>query len=282
MTKIYSKNLIKFLTVGLAIGLLGGCKKQDRPEIDTDVQAAQDNAQAEYIFTDVNNIVDDAARSQGGVNKKYSSLLDACVDIKQDSTLTDSINNYFPRKLTCSWDSCVAGTGDVRMGKMIIEFTAPFTKKDAVIKTSFQNFSLNGYSVKGTRTMTNRGDDASTKLPVYGIDIDGSVVSSSGKEIVLKSAQTKKILSDKGTPSPLDDAYQITGSSSGVSGGLAFDALITTPLVVDRTVCKFISNGVLEITPKGKTVRKVDFGKCDDVATVEIAGTTYTIHLPGK
>ncbi len=281
MKKSYSKNLKTVFVLSIIIASLGSCNK-DKVTIDTDQQAAQDNAQAEYVFSDVNNIVDDAARSQGGVNKMAGNNF-GCANITRDSST--AATNYFPKTLTCIWDSTctpASTTENKRKGKMIIKFSAPFSQTGAVITTTFEKFSVNGYLVEGTRTLTNDGPNA-VKNQSYTINIDGKITSSLGKVVTIVNANTKEITDTKGTPDSKDDTYQITGNSSGSSATGGFKAIIKTPLIVDRSSCKYITKGTVELTPAGgKAVRYIDFGDgtCDNKITVKIANTTYNLLLP--
>lgn len=276
MKKFYSKNFFKILTLGLVVAATAGCKKDRNPDIDQ--QAAEDNVQAEYVFSDVNNIVDDAARSQGGVNKMLGNNF-GCANITMTyDNPADTAS--FPRTLTCIWDSACTPANtkeNIRKGKMIIRFTDRYSKTGAIVTTTFDKFSVNGYTVDGKRTLTNNGNGGFT-VAIEG----GKVVSSSGKEILINTNNTKTILDDKGTDLRSDDKYQITGSSNGTSGGKTFTAEITEPLIVDRKLCKWITKGKLTIKPLDKEARLVDFGTgtCDDEATVTIGGFTAKINMP--
>jgi hypothetical protein len=288
MKKIYQSNFSKILLTSLlSSSLLLSCKKETRPTIDTDQKAAQDNAKGQYVFNNVNHIVDDAARSQGGVNKMEDT---PCMKVIMDSTASDPQNKYFPKTLTCIFDStCKAPNGDVRKGKIKIVLTKHISDSGAVITTTFDGFNFNGYKVEGTLTERNNGPDATTRMPSYSFTLpDGKITNSSGEVITLNLSQTKQLLKGKGTTTVSGDSYQLTGSSSGTSAGAAFSASITKPLVFDASLpCQFLISGVLEVRQTGKDLKSIDFGNgtCSGQATLSMIGTTTTtviINQSGK
>ena len=87
----------------------------------------------------------------------------------------------------------------------------------------------------------------------------------------------------KGANTPLnweDDEYVITGSSSGSNfEGNSFIASITHGLHVNS--CRYITEGIFELTPSGKPTRTFDYGDgiCDDNATLTINGKSFQIKL---
>jgi hypothetical protein len=77
----------------------------------------------------------------------------------------------------------------------------------------------------------------------------------------------------------LDDVYEITGSTTGVNrNGISYVAQIITKLRVELACEWRIVSGVIEVTPEGKSVRKIDFGSgaCDRLVTVTVNGKTKT------
>ena len=78
-----------------------------------------------------------------------------------------------------------------------------------------------------------------------------------------------------------DDQYTITGTASGTNfEGNSFTVNITSPIHIDYS-CRWIAQGIMELTPTGKATRTLDFGNgtCDNLATVTVNGQTFTITL---
>jgi hypothetical protein len=284
MKKIYKKNTFKLLSTSLFCALaLMACKK-DVKQVDVDQKAAQDNAKGQYVFNNVNHIVDDAARSQGGVNKMDGT---PCMTVKQDSTLSNPNNNYFPRTLTCSFDSsCHDANNIIRSGKIVISFSGHLKDTGTVVTTTFLNHIFNGYRVEGTLTEKVISQDATTKLYSYLYNLrDGKISSSSGDVTTLNFTQTKKLVKGVGANALPGDAYEITGTSSGTSAGNSFQTTVISPLKYDASIpCNYLISGKLDVTPSGKAVRHVDFGSgtCTGTATVTIEANTFTINQSGK
>lgn len=278
---------LKGLSIFLAFGLFtfNACQK-DRTTIDTDQQAAKDNAQAEFMFNDVNNIVDDAARSQGGVNKTEGiGDLDACI-VKTVDTLGDASSNYFPRRITLNYSGCSVNS-DQRKRKGIIKmtFTKPYRESGAEVTIEMVDFSINDFKVEGTVSLKNNGIGTDGKQSFTKTVTGGKVTNpTTGKSILFNTTQTRTILDDKGTPYIIsDDSVSFTGNGSGTSSdGKTFTATVTEPLILSRTFCKYIVKGKAELKPEGKETRNLDFGNgsCDNKIAVTIGKNTFNIEQP--
>ena len=71
------------------------------------------------------------------------------------------------------------------------------------------------------------------------------------------------------------------GSAQGTNfEGENFSMTITTPLIKSAG-CFFITQGVQEISPAGKSTRVIDYGDgtCDDIATVTVDGESKEITI---
>jgi hypothetical protein len=285
MKKIYKKNSFRLLSTSLFCALaLVACKK-DVKQVDVDQKAAQDNAKGQYVFNNVNHIVDDAARSQGGVNKMQN---DPCATYKMDTSKTHD-SNYYPRTLTCTFDgTCHNASNDIRSGVILINFSGSLKDTGTVVTTTFQNYVFNGFKVEGTLSEKVISQDATTKLYSYLYNLkDGKITTSSGDITTLNFSQIKKVVqgSNKANPVPAGDAYELTGTSYGTSAGNAFQTNIISPLKYDASIpCSYLISGKLDVTPSGKAVRHIDFGNgtCSEKATVTIEANTFTINQSGK
>jgi hypothetical protein len=282
MKKTYLKNLKHLFFTGVLLSAtIYGCKKDAARTVDVDTKAAQDNAQGQYVFSNVNHIVDDAARSQGGVNKTQG------IECATIDTSNAGVNQPFPKTLIITFDStCKNINGDMRKGSIKIVFSDHVKNKGATITTTFQKYVFNGYKVEGTLTETNNGISTGFTLPSYTFSLpDGKITSSSGSVLTLTLNQTKQLLVGAGRTTVEGDSYQISGSSSGTSAGTGFTATVEKPLVYDASLpCQYITKGVLNVKPTEKEMRVVDFGDgtCTGKATVQIGANTFTISQSVK
>jgi hypothetical protein len=251
-----------------------GCKKD---ETDSETQTAADNAQAESIFNDAVNIVDDGARKEKGINKlspdNYYGLY-ACVTLKVDSDTVGAKNMLWDWGTT----NCQGADGRFRRGKIYCEFSGPYSLSGTKTTIQFQEYYLNDNLVTGTITIRNDNANSVRTITIQ----NGSITNPANQKITFSGTHTFKWIQGDNTPLiRTDDIYEVSGNSNGTSiNGNTFSTNITVPLVFDLN-CKYITKGKIDITPGSKPTRTLDFGSglCDDKATVTIQGNTFNITL---
>ena len=89
----------------------------------------------------------------------------------------------------------------------------------------------------------------------------------------------KECIAGTGTPEITDDTFMLTGTASGINQvGNTFTSVIETALSVDNN-CKHIVSGILKVTPKNLSVRKLNYGdgSCDGTMTFNINGATNNV-----
>jgi hypothetical protein len=78
------------------------------------------------------------------------------------------------------------------------------------------------------------------------------------------------------TTTPWDDAYEITGSASGINrNDVAYTMTITQALRAEIG-CPWLVSGIISISPEGGDERVVDFGSgdCNNGFTVTVGDET--------
>ncbi len=280
------KGLIYLSLIVITAFTINACKK-DKQEVpdttqDTDVETAQDNSLAEGSFNDVNSIASEAVQN-GSVtsfrlSRDPSSILSACATI-----IPVSPGNV---KVDFGTTPCQCIDYRYRKGIINISYTGLYRDSNAVITITFDNYYVgnnvsNMYKVMGTKTVTNKGHNASGHL-WYEINVNGSLENTAGHTMTWNSTRQREWIAGESTGVWGDDEYMISGSINGTNFlGNSFIINITQPLHVDLG-CRWIKDGKFEFTPSGHATRYVDYGNgtCDANAIVTISNFTFPITLP--
>lgn len=267
---------------------ISACKKA---EVDTDTQAAEDNAIAEQSFGQVGPTVVSVGIKEEGVKKKSEPFIGLSAEGKlfcATVTVTDASGNpidsantnSFPKKAEIDFGSgCPDIDGRVRKGRIRAEFSNRWSLAGARVTINFDNYYVDDVKFEGVIEMTNNGNYSYTTI----VD-KGKVTSSSpAYTIEYECSQTTRWLSGYSTDSlATDDIYEISGTASGVNRkGHSYTTVIMQSLRKDMS-CKWITKGQVELTPEGKATRSINFGDgaCDSKATVTINGNVKEVDLP--
>jgi outer membrane murein-binding lipoprotein Lpp len=277
------KNLKKmmFATAIVAGLVFVGCNKSDEKN-DTNIETsdARNDALAESVFDEVQEIADQAYafkvvsfKSTAG---DYDDHLSSCVTITLDTTV-------MPRILTIDFgeENCLCRDGKYRRGQIIVTFNGRYLQPGTVITHNFNNFYMNDNHIEGLKTLTNNGfNDAGFMW--FSIVVNGQITLIENGNIISWSANKTKTWIEGGTtPRLRDDVYLLEGNAtSSNSNGSGFTRIITTPLRRELS-CRWFVSGTVEITPNNRPVRLLDYGdgNCDNLATVTINGETFNIIL---
>ena len=158
--------------------------------------------------------------------------------------------------------------------------TAPYKQTGSIITVSPTDFHINDKLIEFSKTITNNGLNSANHLTWTVQVTNGRITWPDGTVATRNHTRVREMVAGQSTPTLSDDAYDITGTASGVNRkGNAFTATITTALHV-QAGCHYIQSGVVQHTVLNKTYT-VDFGNgnCDDQATVSRNGRTRTITL---
>ena len=191
----------------------------------------------------------------------------------------DSENGDYPKTITLDYgDSTVLRNGKVLSGVIVIEISGPRSSEDYSRLITYQDFGVDSLLINGTAEVTfTRGEDI---FRTFNSDItftlaDGSTINRTSERVWewLEGMDTNLDQND--------DKIQITGYSvAETSSGDVYRKEITEPLIRIRD-CKFIVQGVVEITLNGELISSIDYGngECDNTATVTSNGETVEIDL---
>ncbi len=274
-----------------------GCRK-DRNNQDTDTSGAEDNALADKSFEDVGQISNEAANSTNGklgsfrIGAGNDGLLSTCATLTHDTARKTIVVDF-------GTANCLCNDGRYRRGKIFISYTTGFrhlgywdSLANITITTSPADDYFVGaeesnmHQVIGTKSITNNGHNANHHMN-WSVVVGGKIIKANNQGTVTwKSDRRLEWLAGESTPFIWgDDEYGVTGSASVTSAkGIEFNVNITSQIVRKISCPKHFVSGTFDFTPGTKPVRHVDFsppnnGACDDIATVTINGSTYTVHM---
>ncbi len=276
--------VISFLSI-----LSFSCKKEtEQQTLEFDTQTAQDNALAEGIYTDVNNIANQAIKNGTSGLTTYrfqetsSSYLSACatVTITPDSTGTGGVAS-----VDFGPTNCLCLDNHYRRGVINFTYTGAYGDSGTVITTSFNNYYVGKdtslmFKVTGSKVVTNNGQNANGHTH-FTINVNGHLTDAAGRNMDWASVRDREWISGESTLNWQDDEYLITGNAQGTNfEGNSFTMNITHALDIDFS-CSWIKEGVFDLTPTAKATRTFDYGNgtCDNQASITVNGTTFPVTL---
>ena len=261
---------ITLLLAALVVVFTFGCRKKDK---DLSLFSARDSAFAELIFSDVQKVVEDVAKDTDGIRDRV-----LCID----EIVIDTLST--PRSILIDFgtDVCEDGNGVVRQGKIFTTYTGRLRETGTIITTTFIDYSIDGYGVQGTHTVSNLGLNSSDH-PYFLVNVDNASITSPDNSFTISwdSTRQREWIEGYETQWLVDDEFLITGQANGINRfGDPFEMVITQPLKI-TFVCPWIVSGTIEATPDDNFVRVLDYGNgtCDNNATITVDGNVYNIKL---
>ncbi len=225
------------------------------------VAELQYSDEAEQMADDIAEIAEDAYVSdEMSVTSKGMYLSDYLPDCVTVTTIeTDTTKE----KTIDFGEGCELRNGNVLAGIVKLSYVKDMEAASKTITLMLENFVFNGVSVEGgasiLRVRSNEnGNPQSTATRNYNATWpDGETASFSG-------TRTREWIEGFGTGFWGDNVFLITGNGTFTNrAGNVFSKEITTPLRREMS-CRFIVQGVLEISRNGATA-SLDFGdgSCD-------------------
>ena len=283
--------MFTFATIGLS---LDACKKDNSSTSTTSPSAGVDASvsatASETMYDDAFGIVAQGS-DQTGISSSSIAGTPVVDGLSTSSgtfatsggatiTLLPADPSVFPKTMTIDFGAGIKSADSVtRKGQIIVTLSGKLRVAGSVITVTFNNYSVNGYALTGTYSLTpkiasNSGINYSITVVNGSITFpNGSVSNYSGTEIFTQTGGMS-------TPSVADDTYAITGNfsySSTATGSIS--GTITTALVKSAD-CKDITSGIIAFNYKGLN-GTLDFGSgaCDNLATITFGKTVKVITL---
>lgn len=256
----------------LSIALLGviiaftSCRRDKKETLDNIITI--DNSTAENLYSDLFKVVNNVSQSEDGIRENGIGCI--------DSIYVDTLSIPKTVLIDFGTDDCVGEDGRIRKGKIHITYTGRYRDTGTIITITPENFTSNGYLVQGSQTITNLGLNTNDQL-AYSVSVNGSIIAPTNAwTLQWTSERTRTWVQGQNTLTWLDDAYDITGTASGVNrNGLAYTINVTNALRA-KLICPWIVSGTLVLTPHGYDARVIDFGngECNNTFTVAVNGET--------
>ncbi len=235
--------------------------------------AVDETTLVENTFASISSDVEEAIYFKSLPNGRHGFGFGGCATRTEEQPEgTD-----YPLVITLDYGEDCTFFGDFsKSGKVIITLTGDPSEVGAQKILTFENFVVNGYQIEGTRTYTRTGSNS------YIVSLEGGrITTPEGAVITRTSSRIKEQISGQDTEDRSDDAYEITGSASGVnSEGQSYSKTISIPLVVTGD-CLWITSGVIESVVEGGSSVSIDFGDgtCDDLAIRTEDGVSEEITM---
>lgn len=258
------------------MSIMASCVK-DR---DFDTYAAEDATFALWAFDDVINIADEAARLNDGDNLAHYKTTSACARIvKTPGQIIVSFGNENGSDNV----NCLCNDGRNRRGRIFVNYTGNYLDSGETSVITFENYFVDDTEMRGSETIQYTGLN-DNGVPTFDVNVDGTfdILDSLGA-LTYNANITRTWAQGAGTIEFSDDLYELTGTAQGVNiygNNYAFNTLepVKKPTNI---ICRYFTQGILEVQPQGRTFRSIDFGDgtCTSNATVTIDGKQHNIEL---
>jgi hypothetical protein len=271
------------LLIAFSFLAISSCKKEDTSEQESSAtEASRDNAQAENVFDDVSQQIDETAMRSIYLDPQTTlSSATGCPAVTIDFPNTTT----WPKVVTIDYgtSNCTNTNGVSRRGQIIATFSGPYRATGTIISITFNNYYVNDNKVEGLKTITNGGLNSSGQM-FWNINVQNAKITRTDSSYVTwNSTRVRTWTAGQSTYGiRLDDVFEVSGSATGGnSNGNSYTSTITSPLYIAFN-CRWIEAGIIKLTPSNRPARTIDFGvagNCDDQATVVVNGKSYAITL---
>lgn len=279
-----------FIVILIFVAALVSCNKE---EISTDISTksiqlatnesnvenavAESNYEADYFMN-----AEKALTHKFGRGKKCWWIPSMRYKIGHCPYVTiESAETGYPKTITLDYgDSTVFRNGRVVSGTIVIYISAEPKTDGAYREMSYIDFKVDTIAIAGSSKSMFTGDNVSTRMQ----EMTSSLVFTfdNGLVITRTAKKTREWIEGLETNTDqLDDKIQITGIvNATTSEGDVYVKEIVVPLIKIGD-CRFIVEGIVEISENGTTALKIDYGngECDSTATLTKDGETIEIEL---
>lgn len=277
-------NLLAVLAISVSLATFTTSCTNDETDNASLTVTAQDETQLSSISDDVVSSADDvittieagnyaAAPSASAAQKVPTPRIIEGVIVTYDKT-----GNEFPKTITLDYGTTglTGKRGNVFKGKITIVVTGKLFVAGSMRTYSFDNFSVNDNVVKGSKKVTNTGNNS------WSIEVKDTVVRTDGKTVIWNSNRTRT-RNLNGTPLDFsDDTLSFEGTASGVNAkGVAYTIEITKPLIISGFWPVFVKGTTLLTSEKRTVVIDYGDGNKDMIATATSNGVTKEFTLRG-
>ncbi|MEJ1242357.1 hypothetical protein WBG78_29680 [Chryseolinea sp. T2] len=276
----------------LAIFLMLSCKEEDRLTLG-DTQEITEESVTDSYFLDLDDMATVAIAApsdnqySGGRVATTITITDSRFCANAVVTITPGPNSTLSSPngvLTVDFGSgCTDARGNVRTGKLIFTYNKWRFQPGSTIITTTNNYTINGWKLEGTRTLTNLNsdsDDETVARKFSAVLENGKATFVDGTTALRESDITWQW--NRAT-NAADDFLTIleTSSASGTTtDGSLYDVMVYESLIYKRN-CGIAVSGIKKYSVNKKEIT-IDYGdgNCDKSVVVTVNGTSrnYTIN----
>lgn len=285
-------NILKRSSTGmiLAVFVMLSCKEDERLTVN-DTQEITEESVTDSYFLDLDDIATVAIAApsdnqfSGGRAAATITISDSRFCANTMVTITPGANSTLESPtgiLTVDFGTgCTDQRGNVRTGKLIFTYDKWRFQPGSTIITTTENYSINGWKLEGTRTLTNlnsEGDDASVRK--YNALLEnGKATFVDGTTAERESDITWQLTRSS---SSADDFLTIlaTSSASGITtDGRPYEVSVYESLIYKRN-CGIAVSGIKKYFLQQKEIT-IDYGdgNCDKSVVVTVNGTSRSFTI---
>ncbi len=276
-------NMKKLLFISaIAFGVLSSCDDGEAvgsqdilEEMDIEAEASLDSN-----FEDVDLIVEAGMETIGSAGRvQKDEILDCATVTHDEANKTISIDYG---------EGCEGPGGRIRAGKMLISYSDHRLVPGAFRETTFENFSIDGVQVEGTRRVENISQSLDDN-PTFSITLTGGQLTFEDETIATRASS--RVRTWMRATNPINDEAEVEGNASGSRrDGVNYTMEITERLIYKRSCWArgvFIPVSGVKVFTSGDNVAVVNYGdgECDYDVTISINGgdpITKTINPRGR
>lgn len=264
------------MIAALASLTFASCQKDNTSTDPLESTTVDDNQVTSYVDDATNEINDVTMKSDNSQSAALAAFATDSTASSRTVAITFSGDTIIKTVTYVNWANPYANNGHIKNGVIRIAILGGPLQSTFLRIATFQNFSIDGNAIEGTRTITKTSDN------VYTYTLTGGKVTfTDGTTYTRTSSQTRTWVDGFNTPFNIwDDIWTIEGSETGVNRtGMAYTHTIVNPLMI-KLNCRWIVSGTIDITV-GTETATVDYGDgaCDNQATLTYNGKTYDFNL---
>jgi len=260
--------------------LLHSCKKAkaDAEEFETTFELSGDQAIADNLTEDANDVFMETAANEGLTGSNIVAGTVESTGILGCATVTVTPLSGFPKTIVIDFGTagtCASPNGIIRKGKITVLLSDSVRKAGSTARMTFDNYFVNNYKKEGIITWTNTSPAPGSKSWRRVVK-DGKITAPDGRFWFHEGI--KDVVQTAGVPTPfnlLDDVFSITGNHTVTNAAGATREVTTPEALQKKTICENIDKGKLKIQgPNHYAIIDFGDGTCDKVATISIDGRT--------
>lgn len=268
---------ISFLMLASVAMLFASCEK-DSESTDPLVTTIQEDDLATNYNDEVENEADELSVDQPARAMAANAMLGTS---EIGRTVVKVVNNDGSITKTVTYTNWTNPNGNqniVKNGKIVITIVGTPSADIYTRTITFENFTINGAKIEGTRVITK-----TAQYQFTATCDNGKITFADGKTYTRSYTRTRTWVDGYATPLNVwDDIFEITGTATGINrSGNAYTHTIVNPLRIERT-CKYIVSGTITVVVNDKSL-SLDYGAgtCDNLATITYNGKSTEIKLRG-